>query len=1089
MLNLNRIIAGSLRARGAVAALALLVALVGTLVALRLPVDVLPSLDRPRVTIMTEAHGLVAEEVERLVTLPIEQAMNGATGVDVVRSQSGPGLSIVFVEFGWGTEAYQNRQMVQERLTAARRLLPPGVEPELTPVASIVGQILHIGLAASDERADRDTLRLLADTIVKPRVLSVPGVAQVVVIGGAPRQLQVVADADALLAHHVSLEELAEAVRAANTAGSGGVLPLAGEGPAVSVPGFVHTADDLARAVVRPEGPRPVRVGDVAQVRFGPAAVRVGEAGIDGRPGVMLVITKQPGVDTVTVTDRVQAQLAQLGPALAAQGAEVRPALFEQAAFVHRAMDNVTEAVRDGAVLVLVVLFLFLLNVRTTLITLTAIPLSVAITALVFHLAGLSINTMTLGGLAVAIGVLVDDAVVDVENIFRRLRQNRAAAQPLHPLRVVYRASSEVRKPILVGTLLVVVVYAPLFALSGMEGRLFTPIGAAYVVSILASLVVSLTVTPVLCAWLLPNARAVAAGGDGLVVRSAKRLGSRLMALSCSHPWAVASVTGALAVSGAVVLVTRGSEFLPPFNEGSAQVVTNLPPGASLETADAFGRHLERILVEVPGVASVGRTTGRGEGDEHAEPVSLSHATLTFDPSSGRTREEVIADIRARLARELPGVPTEVEQPLAHLLSHMLSGVNAQVAIKIQGDDLVRLRALAQEAKAAIEGIPGVADLYVEPQVLVRRVEVRPRRDDLARRGLRVEDLALTLEHGLEGGEIDRLRTGSTVVPITLRLRPEERGDLAAIGRLLVTGRGGAAARVAEVADVALTWTPSTVSREGVSRRIVVQHNVQGRPLGDVVADVKRALAPLEQRLAALPGYGVRIAGQFEAQQAAERRIVLLSALALLAMFFILYTHYRSANLALQVLASIPMALIGAVAAVVLTGQTVSIAVLVGLVSLAGIAARNCILLVDHYLHLIVEEGRPFTRETILEAGRQRLVPVLMTALTAGIALVPIALTPDRPGRELVYPVATVILGGLVSSTLLDLLVTPGLFLMLGRRAAAAHAGRHVGRDRVEIELVEDLGLGHAPAPLAPTSPPPSSPHPPGGSHAAAPTP
>jgi CzcA family heavy metal efflux pump len=1073
MLDLNRVIAGSLRARVAVAALAVVVLVAGGLVAVNLPVDVLPDLDRPRVTLMTEAHGLVAEEVERLVTRPLEQALTGATGVEAVRSASSPGLSVLHVEFDWGTDVFLNRQIVQERLATVRGSLPPDVIPELTPVSSIVGQILHLGLRSSDATVDRDELRRWADTLVKPRLIAVRGVAQVVVIGGAPRQLQVVADARALAQHDVSLQALAEAVRAANHAASGGVLAVAGEGPEVGVAGFASRGEDLAQAVVRADAVGVVRVKDVAEVRYGPAAMRVGEAGIDGKPGVVLVVFKQPSVDTVDLTNAIHAELGTLRGSLPA-GVEIVPSIFEQAAFVHRAMDNVLEAVRDGALLVLVVLFLFLLNLRTTFITLTAIPLSVAVTALVFRLFDLSINTMTLGGLAVAIGVLVDDAIVDVENIFRRLKENRAAGRPLHPLQVVYRASSEVRRPILVGTLLVVVVYTPLFALTGMEGRLFTPIGVAYVVSILASLAVSLTVTPVLSAWLLPNARSTSRTEDTIAVRHCKAIGGRLMALSCRHPIALVSITAALAASGCYVLATRGSEFLPPFNEGTAQVVMSLPPGASLETSDAFGRRLEQALAGIPGILSVGRTSGRGEGDEHAEPLGVSHATVTFDPTSTRTREEIIGDIRARIAAELPGVPTEVEQPLAHLLSHMLSGVNAQVAIKIFGDDLVRLRDLAQQAKAAIEGVPGVADLYVEPQVLVRRVEVRPRRDALARVGLSVEDVASTVEHALEGEVIDRLMVGQVAVPVVLRLRPEDRADISSIERLVLRSPTGTPSLLSEVADVELTWTPTTVKREAATRRIVVQHNVEGRALGDVVDDVDRALGPLRARLK--PGESIVIAGQFEAQQAAQKRIVLLSAVALLAMFFILYAHYQSANLALQVLASIPMAIIGAVVAVVVTGQTVSIAVLVGIVSLAGIAARNCILLVDHYLHLIREEGRPFGVDTILRAGKERLVPVLMTAITAGIALVPIALTPDRPGRELVYPVATVILGGLVSSTLLDLLVTPGLFLLLGRSAAERHAGRPTQRDRVEEALVEDLGLapaGPSRGPSLVSTPPP----------------
>ena len=1038
MLNLNRIIAGSLRARGAIAALALLIAVVGTVVALDLPVDVLPDLDRPRVVIMTEAHGLVAEDVERLVTRPVEQAMNGATGVDIVRSASGPGFSVVFVEFGWGTEIFRNRQIVQERLATATRLFPPGVEPELTPVSSIMGQILHVGLRSDGASVDRDTLRTWADTLVKPRLLAVSGVAQVVVIGGAPRQLQVRADARRMQQHKVSLAEVAEAIRAANQAGSGGVLPVAGEGPDISVSGFLREPEDLAGALVRDDPARPVRISDVAEVVFGPSAVRVGEAGIDGRPGVILVVYKQPGIDTTVLTDRLHAELDSLKPALPKE-VEIVPSIFEQAAFVHRAMENVTEAVRDGAVLVLVILFLFLLNIRTTAITLTAIPLSIAITALVFKVAGLSINTMTLGGIAVAIGVLVDDAIVDVENIFRRLRQNREAGSPVHPLLVVYRASSEVRKPILVGTLLVVVVYAPLFALTGMEGRLFTPIGVAYVVSILASLVVSLTITPI--SVLLALAEVAGHGAPRRLVRRAPRQGRRR------------------AHDGLLLQASLGRGR----GDRRARGVGHRRPGhprqrvpAALQRGFGAGRD-EPAAGREPGDGRRLRTpAGEGAGRDQGHRQRRPHDRTRRGRRARRAREHVArhGGLRPRLRplarggdRRDPraagrGVPRHRHRggaaPGAPALAHALGRERAGGDQDLRPGPQRCCASWRRRRKAAIRGVPGVADLYVEPQVLVRRVEIVPRRDDLARRGLRVEDLSMTIEHALEGGSIDRLLVGSIAIPVVLRLREEDRGDLDRIGRLLVRGPGGASALVEEVADVRLSFTPTTVKREGVSRRIVVQHNVQGRSLGEVVADVDRALEPLKQRLATMPGWSIKIAGQFEAQQAAEKRIVLLSAFALLAMFFILFTHYRSGNLALQVLASIPMALIGAVVAVVVTGQTVSIAVLVGIVSLAGIAARNCILLVDHYLHLMREEGRPFSVETILRAGKERLVPVLMTALTAGIALVPIALTPDRPGRELVYPVATVILGGLVSSTLLDLLVTPGLFLVLGPRRRGA---------------------------------------------------
>jgi CzcA family heavy metal efflux pump len=1065
MLNLNRIIASSLRGRGTILLLALAVCAYGIAVAVSLPIDVLPDLNRPTVTVLTESHGMVPEDVERLVTRPIEQSVNGATGVTRVRSSSGLGLSVVYVEFGWETEIFRNRQIVQEKLAAAKAQLPPGIEPAMAPISSIMGQILQVGIQSRTGKTDASALRAIADTMVKPRLLALPGVAQVVPIGGSPRQLQVIADARALRAHDVTLEEIAEAIRAANVAGSGGVLGIGPEGPTVTVPGLVRGPSDLENTLVRADPDRPVRVSDVAAVQFGPAAIRVGEAGVNAMPGVILTVFKQPATDTLELTDRVAAELDAIAPSLP-EDVLLLPAIYEQAGFIHRAIDNVVEAVRDGAILVVVILFLFLLNVRTTAITLTALPLSVAITALVFRLVGVSINTMTLGGLAVAIGVLVDDAIVDVENVFRRLRENRERGSPVHPLLVVYRASSEVRKPILVSTLLVVVVYVPLFALAGMEGRLFTPVGVAYIVSILASLVVSLTVTPVLCFYLLPKAKATERRGDSWVVRKAKGVAGRVMDLSCRQPWRISAVVGALAVASLFVLGTRGSQFLPPFNEGTAQINLILPPGASLDTSDEFGSRLERVIADVPGVAGLGRKTGRGEGDEHAEGVNTSEVIVTFDPRADRSREEIIGDMRDRIAEEFPGVASAVEQPLAHLLSHLLSGVNAQVAIKVFGPDLEVLRQIATEIEAAVKGVDGVKDLIVEPQVLMRQVDVRPRREDIARRGLTVERIAELVELALEGGELSRMVVGQVAYPIVLRLRAEDRSDLDRIEELALHEPEGGRVVLSEVADVELTWTPNNINRENVSRRIVVSHNVQGRSLGEVVRDVERALGPVREGLAGRPGYSIRLSGQFEAQQEARQRLALLSALALATMFFILVGHYRSLNLAWQVMAKIPMAGIGAVLFIVATGQTVSIATIVGLIALAGIAARNSILLIDHYLHVMREERMPFGREMVLQAGKERLVPVLMTALCAGIALVPIVLTPDRPGRELLYPVATAILGGLISSTLLDIIVTPGLFLAFGRRAAEAHVAHREPRDRVEEDLLEgtdhDNGETHA---------------------------
>ena len=1046
---LNQIIRFSLRNRIFIVVAALVVAAVGTITADSLPIDVLPDLTRPTVTILTEAHGLVPEDIEQLITYHIEQAVNGASGVERVRSASGMGLSVVYVEFGWDTDIYRNRQLVQEKLQIARTHLPPDAVPQLAPIASLMGQVQIIGFRSRSKDTDPTEIRAMVDQRVKRRLLSLKGVAQVVSTGGAPRQLQVIVNAEKLRANDVTLHEVADAIGNANLNASGGYVQAGFKGPLVNLTGLVKRSRDLEAAVVRHDHVRPIRIGDVADVSFGPAAIRVGDAGVDGNPGVVVVILKQPGMDTVELTNRVDQEIEQIKLSLP-EDIEVLPGIFRQADFINRAVDNVSEAVRDGAILVLIVLFVFLLNIRTTIITLTAIPLSIAVTAIIFDLAGISINTMTLGGLAVAIGALVDDAIVDVENVFRRLRQNRLLSTPRHALTVVFRASSEVRKPILIGTVVVAAVYLPLFALSGMEGRLFTPIGITYIVSILASLLVALTVTPVLCYYLLPNSKAVERQ-DGWLVRHLKNGAERLIRFSLGHPVLVASTCGALVVAGMALLATRGSEFLPPFNEGSAQVNIVLPPGTSLETSDRYGKRLEQVVGTVPGVAHLGRRTGRAEGDEHAMGVEISEMIVSFDPEAGRTREQILSDIRERLKNEFPGVSTSTEQPMAHLLSHLLSGVTAQVAIKVFGDDLRELRRIGQEIEEAVKDIPGVTDLFVEPQVLVERIEVRPRRSDLARMGLDVRNLADTIELALEGEELSRLIQGNFSYPMVIRLREQDRRSIENIRNLLMRAPNGQLISVGDVADVRPGYTSNNVNRENVSRRLVVQHNVEGRPLSEVVHDVERALGPVRANTA--PGYSIRISGQFEAQEEASRVITVLSIVSVLLMFLVLYSHFRSANLALQVLLNIPAAFIGAVAMIILTDQTLSVATLVGLVALAGIASRNGILLIDHYLHLMREEGRPFDYDMIVQAGRERIVPVLMTALTSGIALMPLVLSPGEPGRELLYPVASVIVGGLVSSTLLDVLLTPGVFWLFGRNVARAHAERRDPKD-IEGELM-----------------------------------
>ncbi|MFT7617789.1 MAG: CzcA family heavy metal efflux pump [Planctomycetota bacterium] len=1033
---LNQIIAASLRSRSIVLALALLVGGYGLWTATQMPIDVLPDLNRPVVTIMTEAHGMVPEDVELLVTYPIEQVMNGATGVFRVRSASGMGLSVVWIEFDWGTDIYRDRQIVAEKLQLARSKLPQGAEPFMAPISSIMGQIQLIGFQSKGEKTDSTALRLLVDRDVKPRIFALPGIAQIVTMGGQPTELQVTVDTDKLRTFNVTLKEVEEAAIAANVNVAGGTLNLGSKGPLVTVPGLIKQADEMRQAVVHVRENRSVRIGDVADVTLGPAAIRTGDAGINGQAGVIMVISKQPGVDTVELTERVNAELKLIQADLPDDIVVIND-VFQQGAFIHRAIDNVVDAVRDGGILVVVILFLFLLNFRTTLITLTAIPLSVACAALVFNAFDLTINTMTLGGLAVAIGTLVDDAIVDVENVFRRLHQNAESVAPKPTLWVIYKASSEIRRPVMYGTMLVTVVYLPLFFLSGIEGRLFAPIGLAYIVSVISSLFVALTVTPVMCYYLLGMRQAKEQQYGGWLVRVVHSGVEKAIRLSVKRLAHVLGLVIAVAAACALVFLTRGSSFLPEFNEGSFQVSLILDPDTSLETSNKFGARLEDVLYSIEGVQHVGRRTGRAAGDEHAMPVSVTEAIITIDPAVDRSREDLLREIRDRVGEDFPGVITATEQPLKHLLDHLLSGVTASVAIKISGPDLDVLRSTAEEVEGLVSGINGVRDLYVEPQVMIDQVEVKPNRSALAALGLRVSDVAETVELAMGGEEVSRMQVGQISFPIVVRLEKEDRNSLEKLKNLYLRRDDGELLLLSDVAKVAVTKTPNNINRENVQRRVVVQHNVEGRPLSDVVADLEKVLVGVRAKLAKTPGsYAVTISGQFEAQEESSRIIGILSIVSLAVMLLILYMHFRSIKLAALVLVSRPIAFIGAVFFVVMTDQVVSIATLVGMIALLGVSTRNAILLVDHYLHLMREEGEPFGLPMIIRAGQERAIPILMTALTSGIGLVPLALAPGQPGREILYPVATVIIGGLVSSTLLDFLVTPGLFAAFGRKEA-----------------------------------------------------
>jgi len=1035
---LNAIIRFSLRYRLLTIAVALVVLVYGGYILYHLPIDVFPDLDRPRVTVMTEAQGLAPEEVETLVTFPLESVLNGATGVQAVRSASGIGLSVVQVEFAWGTDIYVDRQIVAEKLALAGERLPEGVRPQMGPISSIMGQIMIIGMWSAEGKTSPMEVRTLADWVVRQRLLTIPGIAQVITMGGGRKQYQVLVNPNALRSYGVTLHEVERALSASNANATGGYLNRGGDEYLVRSIGRLQSIQDIEKVVVKPDTERPVLLSQVARIAEAPQ-VRRGDSAVGGAPAVMLTIAKQPGKDTRLLTDQITAALEELKASLP-RDIRINTEVYQQKSFIELGIHNVIDALRDGSILVVVILLLFLLNFRTTFITLTAIPLSIVITGLVFKWYGMSINTMTLGGLAVAIGELVDDAIVGVENVFRRLRENRHSPHPKHAMRVVYEASSEVRNSIVFSTILVVLVFVPLFALSGMEGRLFTPLGVAYIVSILASLVVSLTVTPVLSYWLLPQAKVMGHDKDSFILRWLKWLVGYAIRFSIRRPWPVLGVVAAAVAVSCLVVTQLGRDFLPPFNEGSAQINVVLPPGNSLETSNRLAGMVEQRLKSVPGVVAFGRRTGRAELDEHAEGVNMSEIIVSFDPNSGRSREQVLDDIREELT-QVPGVAIAVEQPLQHVISQMLSGVKAQVGIKLYGDSLDILRAKADEIKAAIADVRGVKDLMVEPQIEIPQLRINLNRDALAANGLNSADVNELVETAMNGRVVSEIVLGERKFDLLVRLDDPFRNDPQELRRMTLELARGGQIPLNAVAEVVDSSGPNTINRENVRRRIIVQCNTAGRDLGSLVAEIQERLAPIQ---ASLPtGYFIHYSGQFESQQSATRTIGLLSLVSLACMVLTLYTLFHSLNLSLQVLAALPMAAIGAVAALVVTGQSLTVASMVGFISLAGIASRNGILLIAHYMHLVRHEGEDFTPRMIERAGKERLAPMLMTALCAGIALIPLALAAGQPGKEILYPVATVILGGLISCTLLDFFVRPAMFWTFGRKAAERALKHH----------------------------------------------
>ncbi len=1030
---LNRLIEFSLRNRLFVLAAAAFLLVYGGFTLLKLPVDVFPDLNRPTVTILTEANGLAPEEVETLVTLPMETAMNGAPGVQRVRSNSGVGLSIVFVEFAWGTDIYRDRQLVQERLQLAAEKLPKGVTPVMGPISSIMGEIMLIGLSSDGGKTAPMDLRTIADWTLRQRLLTIPGVSQVIPIGGGVKQYQVVAKPDALAAHGVTLKQVQDAAAKSQENTPGGYLEGPNQEALVRNIGRTTSLEDIGGTVVTEREGVPVLLRQVADVQFGRQVMR-GDAGVNGQPAVIVSVQKQPGVDTVSLTRQVEKALAEVKRGLPA---DVRVTeLFKQGTFIEAAVGNVEEALRDGAILVAIVLFLFLLNFRTTFITLTAIPLSFVVAGLVFKALDISINTMTLGGLAVAVGELVDDAVVDVENVFRRLRENRHAAHPQAAFKVIYRASSEVRSSIVYATILVVLVFIPLFALGGIEGRLFAPLGVAYITAIVASLLVSLTVTPALCSYLLPRMKRMAEERDGWLVRVLKRADERfLLRPALRHPWVAMTVAGLLVVGAFSLYPRMGKTFLPEFNEGTSTINLLSAPGTSLQQSNRVGQIAERLLLSVPEVASVGRRTGRAELDEHAEGVHSTEMDVDFKPGSKRLRTEVLGEIRAKLG-QIPGTVLNVGQPISHRLDHLLSGVRAQVAVKVFGPELDGLRNAAAAVENAMRPIAGVVDLQTEKQVLIPQVRIQVDRDKARLAGVQPGELNELLETAFNGRVVAQVLEGQRTYDVVVRYAEGARDSVEAMRNTLVDAANGRKVPLGQLADVREGRGPNIINRESVQRRIAVAANVSGRDLGSTVAEIQKKV---NANVHLPEGYFIAYEGQFQSQQEASRLILLLSGFTLVGMFLVLYAHFRSVEIVLQILLNIPLAFIGGLFATWLLVGEVSIATLVGLITLSGIASRNTIMMVSHYLHLMREEGETFSEHMIIRGSLERLVPVMMTALTAGLALVPLVMAAGQPGKEILYPVAVVILGGLISSTLLDMAVTPAVFFRFGRRSAERH--------------------------------------------------
>jgi len=992
------------------------------------PVDVFPDLNRPTVTLMTEAGGMAPEEVEQLITFPLETAMNGLPDVQGVRSVSSAGLSFVYVTFGWDTDIFRARQMVSEQMVSMEEALPPGVVARMGPVSSIMGEIMQIAIPVEEEKISLMAVREYADWVLRPRLMAVQGVAQVIPIGGEVRQFQVQPDTRRMAALDIEYSQIQASLQgfAANT--SGGFLEVNGREYLIRHMGRTSRLEDLGNLVVADKAGQPILLHQVADVRFAPAPKR-GDAGFGGQPAVILGIQKQPTADTIALTRALEAALQELQTSLP-QGMAAPRVTFRQASFIEASISNLQHKLMGASVFVAVILYFFLGTLRPTIIALTAIPASIFLTALVFRYFGQSINTMTLGGLAIAIGGLVDDAVVDVENVLRRLKQQRARGGPaLNPLELVAKATLEVRSAIVYATVIIALVFVPLFALPGMEGRLFIPLGVAFIVSTLASLIVSVTITPVLSYWLLPGMRNLD-HGDTRVLAWLKRHYARALQAVLHHP-RLALGAGCAAVALALAAVPLfPTTFLPPFNEGTLMVGLRLNPGATLAESAALARQAETLIAQVPEVTHVGRRSGRAELDEHAEGVHVSELDVGLKPPAEITRSmgDITADIRTRLGL-LPAA-ISIGQPISHRIDHMLSGVRSQIAIKIFGEDLDTLRSQAEALRQRLAGIDGIADLEIEKQVLAPQIKVQVDYAAAARYGISAPQILSTLQSLVEGEHISQIVEGARRFALVLKL-PETARTAQGLADVLIATPSGHIP-LSAIASIEEGDGPNQISRDDGKRRIVLSANAQGRPLSDIVADIRAQIAQTRWP----EGYFATLGGQFQAQEEASRLIGALSLVSLALMFLVLYSRYQCVRLPLIIMVNIPLALVGAVPGLWLSGQPLSIAALVGFITLAGISVRNGILKVSHWVNLMRLEGETFGQSMIVRGSLERLAPVLMTALVTAFALAPLLFEAEQPGTEVLHPVAVVIFCGLISATLLDTFLTPAMFWLFGRQDA-----------------------------------------------------